>query len=165
MKKRSPAVIRLLTVFAFVLALLPGIAVAQSEPQDIVAIAAGNPDFSTLVSLVQENGFVETLRGRSGGLRLARPMEQISIGAVFRVFESGVPFAECFDAPSNTCPLTETCRLRNFIARAVEAFYHELDMVTLRDLVQGNCGLHALMETRAALLAGCKPDARPAVAA
>ena len=67
--------------------------------------------------------------------------------------------------PSNTCPLTETCRLRNFIARAVEAFYHELDMVTLRDLVQGNCGLHALMETRAALLAGCKPDARPAVAA
>ena len=72
-----------------------------------------------VVSLLQENGFVETLRGRSGGLRLARPMEQISIGAVFRVFESGVPFAECFDAPSNTCPLTETCRLRNFIARAL----------------------------------------------
>ena len=118
-----------------------------------------------VVGLLQENGYVETLRGRSGGLRLARPMEQISLGAVFRVFESGVPFAECFDAASNTCPLTETCRLRNFIARAVEAFYHELDMVTLRDLVQGNCGLHALMETRAALVAGCKPDARRAVAA
>ena len=62
MQKRSQAVIRLLTVFAFVMALLPGIAVAQSEPQDIVAIAAGNPDFSTLVSLVQEAGLVEALQ-------------------------------------------------------------------------------------------------------
>ena len=51
-----------------------------------------------VVNLLQVNGFVETIRGRSGGLRLARPMARISIGEVFRVFEAGVPFAECFDA-------------------------------------------------------------------
>jgi Rrf2 family nitric oxide-sensitive transcriptional repressor len=99
-----------------------------------------------VVSLLQSNGFVQTLRGRSGGLRLARPMEQISIGALFRVFEAGVPFAECFDAENNTCPLSETCRLRSFISRALEAFYHELDMVTLADLVKGNCGLASLLD-------------------
>lgn len=99
-----------------------------------------------VVNLLHSNGFVETIRGRSGGLRLARSMDQISIGAVFRVFEAGVPFAECFDEDTNTCPLSATCRLRTYISRALEAFYHELDMVTLADLVKGNCGLSALLD-------------------
>jgi Rrf2 family nitric oxide-sensitive transcriptional repressor len=73
-------------------------------------------------------------------------MEQISIGELFRIFEAGVPFAECFDASTNSCPLSTTCRLRSYIARALEAFYHELDMVTLADLVKGNCGLASLLD-------------------
>lgn len=99
-----------------------------------------------VVNLLHEHGFVRTTRGRAGGLQLERSPDQISIGAVFRVFESGTPFAECFDPETNTCPLSQTCRLRGFISRAVEAFYHELDMVTLEDLVKGNCGLAALLE-------------------
>ncbi|MDP2739710.1 MAG: Rrf2 family transcriptional regulator [Pseudorhodobacter sp.] len=98
-----------------------------------------------VVNALQVHGFVETLRGRGGGLRLTRPPAQISMGAVFRVFEAGAPFAECFSADTNTCPLSSNCRLRGFIARAVEAFYHELDMVTLADLTKGNCGLAALL--------------------
>lgn len=117
-----------------------------------------------VVGLLQDNGFVETLRGRAGGLRLARPMERISIGEVFRIFESGVPFAECFDLQANTCPLTASCRLRGFLARAIEAFYHELDLVTLKDLVQGNCGLHALLDMRAAMVTECKPGKAPSAA-
>ena len=99
-----------------------------------------------VVNLLQNNGFVETIRGRGGGLRLARPMDQISIGSVFRVFEASVPFAECFDEETNACPLSAECRLRTFISRALEAFYHELDMVTLADLVKGNCGLASLLD-------------------
>lgn len=108
-----------------------------------------------VVNLLQERGFVETIRGRSGGLRLARPPERISIGQVFRLFESGVPFAECFDARANTCPLSQTCRLRGYIIRAVEAFYHELDMVTLEDLVKGNCGLATLLNLAPPVPAYC----------
>ena len=104
---------------------------------------------------LQAHGFVETLRGRGGGLRLARPPERISMGAVFRVFEAGHPFAECFDPVANTCPLASTCRLRSYIARALEAFYHELDLVTLCDLVQGNCGLVDLLKLRDNLDAAC----------
>lgn len=109
-----------------------------------------------VVNLLQSNGFIETIRGRSGGLRLARPMDQISIGQVFRIFEAGVPFAECFDPETNTCPLAATCRLRNFIGRALEAFYHELDMVTLEDLVKGNCGLAALLDMAPQIDMACK---------
>jgi Rrf2 family transcriptional regulator, nitric oxide-sensitive transcriptional repressor len=108
-----------------------------------------------VVNLLHSNGFVETLRGRKGGLHLTRPMEQISIGEVFRIFESGVPFAECFDAQTNTCPLSQTCRLRSYIARAVEAFFHELDMVTLADLVKGNCGLIELLDMAPNFEANC----------
>ncbi len=99
-----------------------------------------------VVNLLHEHGFVETIRGRAGGLRLAESMGKISIGRVFRVFESGTPFAECFDPETNTCPLHQTCRLRNYIARALDAFYNELDQVTLEDLVKGNCGLVALLD-------------------
>lgn len=110
-----------------------------------------------VVGVLQAQGFVTTLRGRSGGLRLARPMEEISIGHVFRVFEAGVPFAECFDPSQNTCPLAADCRLRGYISRAVEAFFHELDMVTLADLVKGNCGLKALLDMGAGLRSACPP--------
>lgn len=106
---------------------------------------ASENHLAQVIHQLQHNGFVRTLRGRGGGLSLARAPEAISMGAVFRVFEAGLPFAECFSAESNTCPLTESCRLRSFIARAVEAFYHEMDMVTLDDLIRGNCGLHSLL--------------------
>lgn len=108
-----------------------------------------------VVNALQAHGFVETIRGRSGGLRLIRPPEEISIGEVFRVFEAGVPFAECFSPATNTCPLSATCRLRGYVARALEAFYHELDMVTLADLTKGNCGLAALLAVPDSLRPAC----------
>jgi Rrf2 family nitric oxide-sensitive transcriptional repressor len=106
--------------------------------------ASGN-HLGHVIHQLQQHGFVETLRGRTGGLQLGLKPSEISIGKVFRVFESSVPFAECFAGDQNTCPLTAECRLRSFIERAVEAFYHELDMVTLDDLVRGNCGLETML--------------------
>ncbi len=79
------------------------------------------------------------------------------MGAVFRLFEAEIPFAECFDEATNTCPLRGTCRLKRYIERALDAFYHELDMVTLRDLVQGNCGLSALLSLRPDMPGTCRP--------
>lgn len=108
-----------------------------------------------VVTMLQIYGFVVTVRGRTGGLRLARDPEQISIGDLFRNFEAGVPFAECFDSAANSCPLTAECRLRTYISRAVEAFYHELDMVTLADLVKGNCGLQSLLDLHPGKVLNC----------
>ena len=120
--------------------------------------ASGN-HLAQVIHQLQQNGFVTTLRGRTGGLQLARAPAEISIGRVFRLFESGTPFAECFDATTNTCPLVRDCRLRGFIARAVEAFYHELDQVTLEDLVRGNCGLAALLALKPEPAVNCRVSA------
>lgn len=107
---------------------------------------ASTNHIAQVIHKLQLCGFVETQRGRQGGLQLSRPANEISMGALFRTFEGGVPFAECFDPDSNSCPIAQQCRLRSYLTRAVEAFYAELDTVTLHDLVQGNCGLHRLLE-------------------
>ena len=59
-----------------------------------------------------KQGFLDTVRGRGGGLRLARPPEEISIGDVVRKSEEDFTLVECFDPQSNTCVITGPCRLR-----------------------------------------------------
>ena len=126
------------------------------------ACNASSNHLGHVIHQLRLHGFVETLRGRAGGLQLGVEPRDLSIGKVFRVFESGVPFAECFSSDQNTCPLTAECRLRGFIVRAVEAFYHELDMITLEDLVRGNCGLEAILKLAPERPSACSSVAKPA---
>lgn len=86
-------------------------------------------------------GYIRALRGRNGGMYLASAAEDITVGNVFRVFESDLPFAECFDTRGNNCPLIESCWLRPALKQAIEAFYASLDRITLADLVDGNADL------------------------
>ncbi len=96
-----------------------------------------------VVRLLGKHGFIQAMRGRNGGITLTRPADEISVGAVFRVFEFDHPFAECFDASTNTCPLASCCWLRPALKRAIEAFYATLDKMTLDDLMFGNTELAA----------------------
>lgn len=98
-----------------------------------------------VVNRLARLGLLITMRGRNGGLRLARAAEDISVGEIFRKLEADAPLAECFHAPSNTCPLLKVCRLREELFAAKEAFMARLDGVTLRSLVEDNAGLEALL--------------------
>lgn len=80
-------------------------------------------------------GFVESVRGRSGGLRLARPPAMLNVGAVVRIMENTAAFVECFDPAANTCVVTPACGLRHALAGALEAFARHLDQFSLADLV------------------------------
>ncbi|MCM2561535.1 Rrf2 family transcriptional regulator [Lutimaribacter sp. EGI FJ00015] len=91
-----------------------------------------------VINQLGQLGYLYTQRGRNGGIKLARPMERIVIGDVFRQLEATVPLAECFADVDNTCPLVSACRLRLAIADAAEAFYAHLDAITLDALVCGN---------------------------
>jgi len=90
-------------------------------------------------------GFVNTRRGRKGGLALAMPASEINIGAVFRAIEAPVPMAECFADADNTCPLITCCLLRPALTAAAEAFYGTLDRITLATLTSGNTRLERLL--------------------
>jgi Rrf2 family transcriptional regulator, nitric oxide-sensitive transcriptional repressor len=80
-------------------------------------------------------GYLETTRGRGGGVKLAMAPRDISVGEVVRAMETSDDFVECFNAATNTCRLAGTCRLTGLLHAALEAFYRELDRSTLADLV------------------------------
>ncbi len=98
-----------------------------------------------VINQLGQLGYLETHRGRNGGIRLARGMSEITIGEVFRVLEADAPLAECFADVDNTCPLVDACRLRHAIADAAEAFYARLDRVSLDALVCENTPLFELL--------------------
>lgn len=89
-----------------------------------------------LVKVVQrliEEQLVESVRGRGGGLSLARAPSDISVAAVVRLTEPHLNLVECFDARTNTCPIDPACGLKKALQRAQEAFFAELERYTLAD--------------------------------
>ena len=80
-------------------------------------------------------GFVDSLRGRGGGLRLGKPAAKIILGDVVRATEDGFNLVECFDRKTNTCVVAPVCGLRGPLEEAVLAFLRTLDKYSLADLV------------------------------
>lgn len=140
----------------------PGRLVRKQDAAKI--LNASENHLAQVINQLGHEGFVTTLRGRRGGFSLAKPPTDISVGAVFRAFESDLPFIECF-SEQNTCPLREHCRMRPHLARAVEAFYAALDPLRLSDLTECNSGLEAILTlNRPERPARCRPQPIPAQA-
>jgi len=87
-----------------------------------------------VASLLTRSGFLTSVRGRSGGLSLTRPIDQIRLGDIVRATEPDFAIVECFGTTS-TCTLPARCRLKGVLGTALRAFLAELDSHTLRDLV------------------------------
>ena len=81
------------------------------------------------------HGYLETVRGRSGGLRLARPPELIRLGEVAAITEPDFQVVPCM-ADDGNCRIYEPCVLRTVLSSATEAFLAELNRWTLADLIK-----------------------------
>ena len=90
-------------------------------------------------------GYLETVRGKNGGLRLARSPQEIGIGRLVRETEPDMALMPCFDPINAQCAITPACRLRGALCRALDAFYAALDEVSLEHLVAGNADLAGLL--------------------
>jgi len=80
-------------------------------------------------------GFVETVRGRGGGLRLARRPDQIGVGEVVRATEENLALVECLGPGESACAIEPACGLRPVVREALAAFFSVLDRYTLAELV------------------------------
>jgi Rrf2 family nitric oxide-sensitive transcriptional repressor len=80
-------------------------------------------------------GLVSTMRGRTGGIRLARSAALITLGSVVRLTEPDFIMVECFDEARNTCTLSPVCVLKHALGRATSAYLQELDRMTLADVL------------------------------
>ncbi len=81
-------------------------------------------------------GFVETVRGRGGGLRLAKPIGAIGIGEVVRYTEPDMAIVSCFEPVGEPCAIQSCCVLKRALKSARDAFLEVLDGYTLNDLIQ-----------------------------
>jgi Rrf2 family nitric oxide-sensitive transcriptional repressor len=115
---------------------------------------------SHLMKVVQalgQSGYVATLRGRGGGLKLAKPPHEINVGDVVRNTEVDLALVECF-AEGGECRIAGPCRLEHLLREALEAFFKILDQYTLADLLQPN---RRMLKASLGLISASQP-ARPA---
>jgi len=87
-----------------------------------------------IVHQLAQAGYLETVRGPRGGLRLARPAGEIVVGDVVRLTEGPLDVVECFNADRNTCKLRGICQLSVKLQEATRAFMAVLDDLTIAQI-------------------------------
>lgn len=92
-----------------------------------------------------KHGYIETVRGRGGGIRLALLPENIIIGEVVRKTEDDFNLVECFNCTTNQCVITPVCKLKNVLHQALVAYFAVLDQYTLHDLLGNKEQLGAIL--------------------
>ncbi|MET3590030.1 Rrf2 family iron-responsive transcriptional regulator [Bartonella silvatica] len=97
--------------------------------------------FKILHPLV-EAGFIQTVRGRNGGVKLAKPAAEISVADVVKITEDNFSMAECFDTVEPNCPLIDFCSLSTALHKALNAFFDVLSVISLADLQKSSLKKH-----------------------
>ncbi|AZQ51347.1 Rrf2 family transcriptional regulator [Burkholderia cenocepacia] len=122
-----------------------------------------------VVQQLGELGWVDTVRGRNGGLRLFADSLRLTIGQVVRATENDFALVGCFSldgGESRGCVIEPQCRLKGVLAAARDAFFAELDRHTLGELAEPASPLAALLGIRpvALMRAAPAPDEAPTAA-
>lgn len=114
---------------------------AASEGHQTIEIIASHYGISKnhLMKVAQRlvaEGYVESVRGRGGGLALARAPATLNVGEIVRKFEDVGTFVECFDLITNQCAATPACGLKHILVGGVTAFMAHLDRFSVADLIK-----------------------------
>ena len=115
-----------------------------------------------VVHFLGKHGYLNNLRGKGGGMELARPAQDIVVGEVVRATEGAGQVAQCFGEHGGDCVIAPQCRLRGVLGQAVAAFHRVLDGYTLADLVANREELATvLFVPRRPALAGQRAGSMP----
>ena len=112
----------------------PGELVSTQSMSDAYGISKHH--LVRVVQTLAQHGYVRVVPGRSGGVGLARAPEDIRLGTVVVDTEPSLRLVECFDAKTNTCPITRHCGLKGILHDALQAFVDTLNAHTLADLLR-----------------------------
>lgn len=88
-----------------------------------------------VVHQLNKKGYIETVRGKKGGMRLLMKPEDINIGVFVRETEHDLSIVECHSS-KNTCIITPVCGLKSMFSEALQAFLAVLDQYTLKDVIK-----------------------------
>ncbi len=133
----------------YTLRVLMYLAIAKDRLATISELAAAygvsQNHLMKVVHQLSKSGIVESVRGKGGGIKLARQPDQIRLGSVIRASEGDAPIVECFSAERNGCRIAPVCRLNRILAQAFDSLFEALDAYTLADLTNNDQELAALM--------------------
>lgn len=129
------------------LAVHPGETVTVPRVAEAYAISSNH--LTKVAQALGTTGVIELVRGRSGGVRLAKAPEKIVLGQVVRRVEGDQVLVECFDAKTNTCIISPVCGLKRVLGEAQQAFYAVLDRYTLADVAGNSEALRRIFDQRA----------------
>ena len=104
-----------------------------------------------VVQSLSTQGYLVSIRGKNGGIRLQREANTINLGQVVRLHEQNSVLVECF-GDNNQCVITPSCQLKGLLAQAMECFFAHLDNYSLADLVSApqHAELHQLLSVKSA---------------
>ncbi|MFJ7754053.1 RrF2 family transcriptional regulator [Peribacillus muralis] len=91
-------------------------------------------------------GYIETIRGRNGGFRLAKPPAEINVGEIVRKTEEDFYLVECFKDHGN-CIISPVCSLKFVLNDALDAFLQVLDQYTIADFIENKVMLKAYFDS------------------
>ncbi|GIU50429.1 transcriptional regulator [Shewanella sairae] len=111
-----------------------------SEITEVFDLSANH--ISKVVHHLGKLGYLQTVRGKSGGFRLAKPASEINIGQVVRSLENSLAPIDC---SKPYCLLTPACQLKSVLAEAVNAYLAVLDAYTLDMIVANKQELKSLL--------------------
>ncbi|WP_077530141.1 Rrf2 family transcriptional regulator [Vreelandella utahensis] len=89
-----------------------------------------------VVHQLTRKGYLDSVRGKKGGIRLRLSPSEINLGVLVREMEPDLNLVECF-GPDNTCVISPVCSLKGVLGEALNAFLATLDRYTLADIVPG----------------------------
>jgi Rrf2 family nitric oxide-sensitive transcriptional repressor len=113
------------------------------------AYAISKNHLMKVILFLADEGYIETTRGRNGGVRLLMQPERVRVGKLLRKSEAGTALVECFVPEESSCRIQPSCRLRGALREAQKAFYAVLDTYTLADLLRNRSALAPLLEIAA----------------
>ncbi|MCU0633698.1 MAG: Rrf2 family transcriptional regulator [Gemmatimonadaceae bacterium] len=99
------------------------------------AMGCSEDHLGKVVQRLAACGYVQTVRGRAGGVRLAKAPSAVNIGQVVRDMEGDFALVACFDPDGPPCPIASVCQLAGLIDEALAAFHRVLDQRTLQDVL------------------------------
>ena len=88
-----------------------------------------------VVHQLNKKGYIETIRGKKGGMRLLMSPQEIRVGVLVRETEQDLSIVECFSS-KNHCKIAPVCGMKGMFGEALQAFLEVLDKYTLADVIQ-----------------------------
>lgn len=89
-----------------------------------------------VVHRLSQLGYIETTKGKGGGIKIAKDAEKLRLGDLIKQLEPNMNMVECFDAKTNTCRITGSCQLKHYLFEATQNFINTMNKYTLADTVQ-----------------------------